>query len=387
MPETLFTKAYWSADGSNDGTQPSCASGYLSRDRFGNSGNRYHGCVHHSSTKVHYDASGTTGNPCTNIGSTEWVGGGKNGDGNQVDFTGRSRNFENAPAALKCINVNITGPNLVAWSNDRRMLGAGAKDNNGTFKNFYTQALFGISTDAGQSIGFCTNIANLNVQVHSDGKTCYDMLDAAVRNTQGQQYCNIEANKTDPKCKCINVSGSGFAERCKSNPSWSGCDEINTAAAGYESVGVLQTLTGLTGGADCLVPGICSGSVYTPIETPQACANQIAICDQVQKIDVGKLEEAAQLRAFQSCNINFSGPPGTSPTSPTSPIVSLLPPSVSTFIPVSLNDLQTDRNKQYGAGGISFVSFASMCVIVIIIVVLSSGGGGGPSGPTRFRRR
>ena len=330
-------------------------------------------CAKTCGDKIQY-ANGQLGNPCQGAEKIRHIDPNENLNGG-------------GQGAFECTWNSINETTLQAMYNEAKYTNSVIADKG----SVYEQLLFGVRVGGynTEGQGFCENTANLQKEV--GGGTCYDKLAERVSETtlrqRGIEYCNIAANKTDPKCKCINVSGSGFAERCKSNPSWSGCDEINTAAAGYESVGVLQTLTGLTGGADCLVPGICSGSVYTPIETPQACANQIAICDQVQKIDVGKLEEAAQLRAFQSCNINFSGPPGTSPTSPTSPIVSLLPPSVSTFIPVSLNDLQTDRNKQYGAGGISFVSFASMCVIVIIIVVLSSGGGGGPSGPTRFRRR
>lgn len=72
-------------------------------------------------------------------------------------------------------------------------------------------------------------------------------------------------------------------------------------------------------------------------------------------------------------------------------IVSNLPPSVSKFIPLSLDELKTDRDKQYGAGGIGLCSFLSSLTILIIFVQLSSGNIPTytisiPSGPTRFRK-
>lgn len=331
-------------------------------------------CTGICGSQIQY-ASGRIGLPCETANKVRHINPGENLNGD-------------AKGVVECTFNTVTDSTLKTLY---------AKDNvknstsTSTLGSVYDQLLiggrFGSYNTEGQ--GYCENSNNLQKDV-GGGKTCYDILLAKVGQTtakqQGIAYCNNPANKTDPRCKCINVSGSGFAERCKSNPNWAGCSEINAAADGYANVGILQTLSGLTGGADCLVPGICSGDVYAPLEPPQSCANQIAICDQVQKINVNKLAEAAKLSAFQSCKIDFTKSPGTSPTPSNSSnsLLSKLSASLSNFIPVSLDQLKTDRNKQYGVGGSSFVSFSSSvlsCVIIILIIVLS-----GDSKQQRFRK-
>ena len=64
-----------------------------------------------------------------------------------------------------------------------------------------------------------------------------------------------------------------------------------------------MSATGLFGQADCIVPGICSGDVYEPTTAMPACANKLAICDQVMELD--DINAAAGVNAVQACNINF----------------------------------------------------------------------------------
>jgi hypothetical protein len=340
-------------------------------------------CAKACGDKIQY-ASGIGGNPCQG-----------------ADYIRQINPSENlhtgASAAFECTWNNITDGTLRNMSNDNKYTNSGV----------YDQLLFGTRVGGynTEGKGYCEDVNNLHKDV--GGGTCYDKLAAKVSGEtlkqKAIQYC--ESHRTDPKCKCINVSGSGFAERCKQNPIWAGCDEINEGAAKYESVGVLQAITGLAGGADCLVPGICSGDVYEPQTAVPACANQIGICDQVQNINVGKLDEAAELEAFQSCNIEFqaakdaagssSGSPSGIPSNITYPPGSVaekldtdfrskLPQFVQPFVPVTIDELKTDRNKQIGVGGTVGSIFSFVLVILLVLILATSGGSGRP---LRFRRR
>jgi len=356
-------------------------------------------CTGICSSHVQY-APGQTGNPCDgadkirHINPSEGLNGGAKG-------------------ALECTFNSIDANKL------KRMSG-NVKNTNSSINgggSVYEQLLFGVKVGGynTQNKGFCENANNLEKVVDQNGDTCYKKIVAklggAVAKQEAIEYCNIDANKTDPKCKCINVSGGNFVEECRNNPSWAGCSEIIAAADSYASVGVLQSITGLSGGADCLVPGICSGDVYEPQTVPQSCANQIGICDQVLNIDVGKIDEAAELSAFQGCDIQFEtvrdrgGSTSGSSSGIPAPFVggsgsgtgtgggggggadnsfrSKLPAFFQPYVPISIDEVRTDSQKQLGVGGVG--SFFMMCCCLLIILILSTSGGGG--GPTRFRRR
>jgi hypothetical protein len=75
--------------------------------------------------------------------------------------------------------------------------------------------------------------------------------------TKGIQFCRKNPSRSR-RCKCINVSGSGFVNHCKKNPTLPGCKEVVKGIAEFERAG-LRSATGLFGNADCIVPGICSG--------------------------------------------------------------------------------------------------------------------------------
>lgn len=339
-------------------------------------------CAKACGDKIQY-ASGQGGNPCDGANKIRQINPDENIQGD-------------AKGALECTWNSISDATL------RSMSGQNKYTNSGVYEQLLFGTRIGGYNTEGQ--GYCEDVNNLHKDV--GGGTCYDKLAAKVSDATLKQkaidYC--ESHRTDAKCKCINVAGSGFAERCKQNPTWAGCSEINEAAAQYESVGVLQTITGLAGGADCLVPGICSGDVYEPQTAVQACANQIGICDQVQNIEVGKLDEAAELEAFQSCNIEFqaakdaadstSGSPSGIPSNITYPSGSVadkldttfrsrLPQFVQPFVPVTLDELRTDRKKQIGVGGTVGTIISSVLSILLILILAS---GSGPKGFQRFRR-
>ena len=358
------------------------------------------GWVHHSNRVARTRRGRQTRARCTNIcsGLIEYASGKA---GNPCDGANKIRHINNAEnlqsgahAALECTYNSID-------ANKLRMISGNAKNVNSTMDqkgSVYEQLLFGIRVGGynTEGQGFCENANNLQKVVDKNGDTCYKKivkkLGDAVAKGEGIKYC--QTNKTDPKCKCINVSGSGFVEQCRQNPTWAGCSEIIAAADSYASVGVLQSITGLSGGADCLVPGICSGDVYAPLTVPQSCANQIGICDQVLNIEVGKIEEAADLSAFQGCDIQFqtvrdqanstSGSPagipsriddsGDSGDSGKSGVIrSLLPQKIQSYVP---------SDTYLGIGGVGLSGMCFVCILLLLLIAMSSGGQTG-----RFRRR
>lgn len=412
MSYDLFARAYYSPDENRDRDAGGCNNdaSEISRHRKGSSGNRRHWCVGAESPYLRYNQDGSGHNPCQGHTNTRIIGGGVDGRGNQQSYPGYSENFSSAPVALTCkTKPNYIPSQLVEWSTDNHMQTAGANDTStGTWKNLWKQIIFGITTQAGSNPnGFCGDVNNLPTVVHQNGSTCYSLIgDALEQKQRGIEYC--QKNPSDSKCKCINVARSDFLNYCQNNPSLPGCDEINAAVASYEKVGVLRTATSLMGNQDCLVPGICSGDIYQPNSQVPTCQNQVAICNQLQNLTVKQMAEAANLKAFQTCDIDFysnqvtpsgtpsgtpsvsetsgapSGAPSGTPSPPPSP-----PPSpddikearlgaFGPFIPVSLNDLKTDTSKQ-----ISFI-ISVLCFIALLIVAFTPNKKGGFVGRFRY---
>jgi hypothetical protein len=170
--------------------------------------------------------------------------------------------------------------------------------------SIYNQLIFGNRVGRYYDSGYCSNVNRLRHKVHHDGRTCYQMLQgkigAAAAKVKAIQYC--QRHRTDPKCKCINVADSGFIARCKRHSNWSGCKEILQGLKDIQRTG-LSSASGLFGNADCLVPGICAGNVFEPNTRITSCANKMAICQQVMKLD--NIKAAAGVKAAQACNINF----------------------------------------------------------------------------------
>lgn len=364
-------------------------------------------CTRICSENIQY-ASGQNGNPCDGASTKRHIDPSENlNDG--------------ASGALECTWNDVTADKLKTMSGNTK----NTNSSMGTIGSVYEQLLFGIRLGGynTERNGFCEDVNNLEKIVDRNGDTCYDKIVAklggAVAKQKGIDYCQIDANKTDPKCKCINVSGSNFVQSCRDHPTWAGCSDIIAAADSYASVGVLQSITGLSGGADCLVPGICSGDVYEPQTVPQSCANQIGICDQVLNINVNQIDEAAELAAFQGCNIQFqtvrdranstsgspsgipsviegdsssgdsSYPPGfrAPPSStPDTSFRSKLPEFMRPYVPVTFDEIRNDSNKQLGVGGFGAVISSILMVLLLLIVSSGSTNTGGGRFPGRFRR-
>ena len=334
-------------------------------------------CTRICSSLIQY-ASGQAGSPCDGA--------------DKIRHINNTENLQSgAHAALECTYNSVDATKLKKMSDNKKNVNS-TMGNKGSV---YEQLLFGIRVGGydTEGQGFCENANNLQKVVDNNGDTCYEKivkkLGDAVAKGEGIKYC--QTNKTDPRCKCINVSGSGFVEQCRQNPTWAGCSEIIAAADSYASVGVLQSITGLSGGADCLVPGICSGDVYAPLTAPQSCANQIGICDQVLNIDVGKIDEAAKLSAFQGCDIQFQTVKDQAETTSGSPagipsrindsgdsgesgvIRSLLPEKIQSYVP---------SDTYLGISGVGLSSMCCICILLLLLITMSGGGGSG-----RFRRR
>ena len=234
----LYAQTWFSPDGGRNRDAGGCENNKheISRHRKGRSGKRRHHCVTADGKKLYgqhgsdgdylrFDASGNGHNPCKNLNGAEFIGGGVDGSGNQTDFPGRSKNFGNANAALKCRLNNYTDASLRSWYKSGHIDVTGSTgtrgDGSGTnkFRTFYEQLLFGIKTDAGtQLTGYCDNVSNLMKDV--GGGTCYDKIKSVINNEKAEadarKWC--KTNRSDPKCKCVNVveeGGTNFINHCK----------------------------------------------------------------------------------------------------------------------------------------------------------------------------
>ena len=316
----LYAQTWFDHAGTRSHKGKGCANNAdeVSRRRHGKKGKRRHDCVAAThKTALRFDAGNNGHNPCMNLNSSKYIGGGRDGRGNQKDFPGRASNFGNAEAALKCRLNNYTDASLRAWYQTGHIDKTGASGTRGDgggakkFRTFYEQLLFGIKTDAGtQRLGYCSKTENLMKEV--GGGTCYAKIKSAINqadaDNRAREWC--KTNRGSDKCKCVNVQdgGTNFINHCKTNKTWSGCPEIVAAFKTFEDAG-LTSASGLFGNADCLVPGLCDGSgVIMPSSgKPNACANKLAICDQ--KVAADNIQ-AQNLLIEQGCEINFEADSG-----------------------------------------------------------------------------
>ena len=224
-------------------------------------------------------------------------------------------------------SIHIDNGYMYSFDADGRRFASGAKTakklaTQACGKNMYEQALFGVSDclpknrpsfasnpnsrqyrpGDTRSTAFCAQVKNMPVVVDDNTKeTCYDKLSsAALKKSKGIAFCKKEP--THPRCKCINVARTDFIQHCKNNKTLPGCKEVVEGIKEFEDAG-LMSATGLFGNPDCIVPSICSGDVYEPTTGMPACANKLAICNQILELD--NIKAAAGVKAAQACNINF----------------------------------------------------------------------------------
>jgi hypothetical protein len=385
-----------------------CSGEVIGRHRKGGSGNRRHWCLYPHTTKIGYVSSGgngVQGNPCTLAGanSSAWIGGGVNNHGNLNDYSGKSTNFSNTQAALKCTFNSVTGTKLVELSRDSKVSsvnGSGAIETNGGFKSQWDQLVFGITTEAGNNTGFCENVNNINTQVHSNGNKCYDELtNAAIKKSRGISYC--ETNPTQNVCACINISKG--VRHCLANPTHPGCD---TLVAEYNKFpGNAQTEFDTKNfSPKCFAPDICNGTgQYQPMSAADACKQTIAVCQQDLNL-YGNIANQAIINIDQSMDCQAkSGSPSSAGAggggggggaggggggggAGEEASLTDFTSDPKVYIPKSLDDIKNDPKKKLGAMGIGGIALMCMCMILLLVVV-GSGGGGDKSGPVKRRFR
>lgn len=345
-------------------------------------------CANICGDKIQY-APGSNGNPCT--GAT------------YIRHINPSENLRgDAKGALGCRYDNLIGNQLKRLSGDSKLTNSKMTDVNGQNKSVYEQLLFGarIGKYNNEGKGFCEDVNNLETVVDNNGDTCYKKIVAklgdAVAKQEAIEYC--EGNPTDPKCACINVSGSNFINYCKSNPGLPGCKDVAANIAAFEALG-LQSATGLFGNADCIVPNVCTGDVYEPQTGIPACQNKLAICQQVLNLKAGQIDAAANLNIFQDCDIQFAAvretanQPAPSPSStptPSGPTPSgttppgATPPSATRYEQLLQQyGLSDESGKAIGFGSVGGI-ISSFCIIALVVIMMSSNNKNGPV-RTRFR--
>src|SRR6056300_437118 len=219
--------------------------------------------------------------PCKNLGASTLIGGGTNSNGNWNDYTGRSSNYENADFAFKCsISDSDVDDNIKDWSSSSHMTTARAKDNDGvTTRNLWEQIIYGITTPHVSKNAYCQKLENLSKVVHTDKRTCYDMIDKETQRSFRVQHCRN--NPTDDKCACYNVATHGTAGCItNANKNLPGCSEVKE---GYDSFPEEARTQWDISNFDttCFATGICARpGQYLPESQPNPCNQTIAVCIQ-----------------------------------------------------------------------------------------------------------
>ena len=244
MPQ-FQSSAWWSPDDGRNRDAGSCNNNdhEISRHRKGSSGNRRHWCVSanghcdgnpnssnyqgsdcRGGDHIRYNSSNQGHNPCKSANAIKYIGVHQGG----VESGQKATDFQNSDIGLKCDFHAINDGILRGWhggTNSHLKNHAGVKGHRGDgqgqhkFRSIWEQALFGIKTSAGtENAGYCLNTANLMKDV--GGGTCYqkikDEITATKAEAEARKWC--ESNRSNPKCKCINVveaGGSNFIEHCK----------------------------------------------------------------------------------------------------------------------------------------------------------------------------
>ena len=235
MPQ-FQSSAWWSNDEGRNRDAGGCNNNdhEISRHRKGRKGRRRHWCVSanghcapeqggdcRGGDHIRYNSSRQGHNPCKSANAIKYIGVHHGG----VKTGQKATDFQNSDVGLKCNFNTINDGVLRGWYNNHLKNHAGVKGHRGDgqgqhkFRSVWEQALFGIKTSAGtENWGYCLDTANLMKDV--GGGTCYQKIkseiDDAKAEADARKWC--ESNRSNPKCKCINVveaGGSNFIEHCK----------------------------------------------------------------------------------------------------------------------------------------------------------------------------
>ena len=184
--------------------------------------------------EVAYNSSKEGHHPCKGLGKSKFLGGGTNSRGVGTDFTGRVPNFDTSHFAFRCTvpDSKMTSANLKSWSGSQHMNnnanGASAVQN-GTRKTLWDQLVMGVDIPGVSSDAFCKKVKNLASVVHNDGRTCYNLIDANLKQANRKLYC--AQNETDERCACRNISHYGTKGCIENHSTLPGCREVK---AGFD---------------------------------------------------------------------------------------------------------------------------------------------------------
>tara|TARA_B100001758_G_scaffold192036_1_gene169140 strand:+ start:358 stop:1929 length:1572 start_codon:yes stop_codon:yes gene_type:complete len=228
-----------------------------------------------------------------------------------------------------------------------------------------------------------------------------DALTNTDYNSVAETYCKTAAGRADPFCTCYNVVNGV-------------CDRHGSAAGCAKKKQTFDKLVAATpadqrnvwSGMESCFGRVCTGAgKYIPPNTNQNCNKSVNVC--IQDIDIGSMTDS-NIQA--KCDIKSNDGPASPPSVSTPPAGSPPPVSqeeleeakaaaasgdpaaqarlkeledrikeseensITAFIPMSLEDLKTNRKKQFGAfGGVG--SFMMMCLCLLLLVVIAGKGG------------
>jgi hypothetical protein len=202
-------------------------------------------------------------------------------------------------------------------------------------------------------------------------------------NDLAEAYCKTAAGKVKEWCSCYNVTNNV----CDTDPNAGGCavkkqqfDKLVEATPeGFRHV--------WSGRAACF-GGVCQGNKYVPQNANQNCNAPIQIC--AQSFDLSQISESsieAQCNLSATSGTQPSAGDGTQPstgggggTQPstgggggggTQPSTGGGDEGINKFIPTSIEDLKTDKNKQLSVGG--FTCICCCCCCIILLLLMSGG--------------
>lgn len=336
----------------------------------------------------------STHHPCKGLGTSSFLGGGTDADGDWRGYTGKSDNYNNASFAFKCtIPDSRVSQNIKAWSISPHMTTAGAKGDTG-FKNLWEQIIFGMDNPHVNQSGFCSKIENLNKEVHSDGRTCRNMISSALEKALGKQFC--KNNPSDERCACINISEYGTAG-CLERPNLPGCKELK---AGFDSFpGNAQTEIPIKLWTPlCFMSDPCPrGNQFKPDVQQEACKQTIAICKQEQNLYADTVQKGAKIsfKSDMECKAESSQAPSSTTIPPPPPPPSddeeiKFPKSIDEFkqfFPKNVDELKDSKKKKIGVGAVVAIIVVILMCILLLLVAATSSSNSGPIVPVKRRFR
>ena len=220
-----------------------------------------------------------------------------------------------------------------------------------------------------------------------------DALSATDYNSVSETYCKTGTGRGDAFCTCYNVVNGV----CDSHSSAAGCAKKKQTFDKLVA-GTPDDQKNVWSGMESCFGRVCTGAgKYIPPNTNQNCDKTVNVC--IQDIDIGSMTDS---NIKPVCNIN-SGDGDTPPSAVQEEAQNELEAAkaavaagepgaeerlkkaeealkateeqgIGAYIPKSLEDLKTNRKKQFGAfGGVG--SFMMMCLCLVLLVVIASKGG------------